>query len=61
MIKFLPKNLKNYGIVALLGLSAIAQAQLNWTPAGPIYSAGRIRNMVVDKQDVSGNNFYAAL
>jgi len=60
MIKFLSKKLfKTISLVALTGLTANMDAQtLNWSPAGPIYTAGRARNMIVDKNDASGNTLY---
>ena len=43
---------KVLGLIALAGLTTVLSAQtMNWKPAGPIYSAGRARNMVVDKND----------
>lgn len=30
----------------------------NWSPAGPIYTAGRARNLIVDKNDASGATLY---
>ena len=61
MIKYISKKLvKTTGIVALTALSTFVQAQtINWAPAGPLYTVGRIRNMVVDKTDASGNTLYA--
>lgn len=60
MIKFLSKKLiKSLSIIALSGLTVSMDAQtLNWNPAGPIYTAGRTRNMIVDKTDASGNTLY---
>jgi len=58
MIKYLSKNLvKAVAVVALAGLSGVADAQ-SWSQAGPIYNAGRSRNMIVDKNDPSGNTMY---
>lgn len=57
--------IKLLGITVLTGISSIADAQptpppvLNWSQAGPILTAGRARNMVVDKADPSGNTLYA--
>lgn len=60
MIKFLSKKLiKSLSILALSGLTVTMDAQtFNWSPAGPIYTAGRTRNMIVDKADASGNTLY---
>src|SRR5437879_6195018 len=60
MTKFLSKKLiKAYGIIAFTGLTTVADAQtLNWAPAGPIYNAGRARNIIVDKADPSGNTLF---
>ncbi|MBA3680269.1 MAG: T9SS type A sorting domain-containing protein [Bacteroidetes bacterium] len=58
MIKYLSQKLvKAAAIVALIGLTGVAEAQ-SWSQAGPIYNAGRARNMVVDKNDPSGNTMY---
>ncbi|MCC6371042.1 MAG: hypothetical protein IT236_08565, partial [Bacteroidia bacterium] len=35
-----------------------AQSTYTWSPVGPIYTAGRARNMVVDKNDATGNTLY---
>ncbi|MBL7912012.1 MAG: T9SS type A sorting domain-containing protein [Bacteroidia bacterium] len=60
MIKYLSKKLvKAVAVVALAGLSGVADAQpFNWSQAGPIYNAGRSRNMIVDKNDPTGNTLY---
>ncbi len=60
MIKYISKKLvKVAGIFALTGLCLFVQAQtINWNQAGPIYAAGRMRNMVVDKADASGQTMY---
>ncbi len=60
MIKYLSHKLvKAVAVVALAGLSGAVDAQApNWSQAGPIYNAGRSRNMVVDKNDPSGNTLY---
>lgn len=60
MIKYLSKKLvKAVAVVALAGLSGVIDAQpFNWSQAGPIYNAGRSRNMIVDKNDPSGNTLY---
>lgn len=60
MIKFLSKKLiKSLSLIAFTGLTVTMNAQtLNWSPAGPIYTAGRVRNMIVDKLDASGNTLY---
>lgn len=58
MIKYLSSKLvKVAAFVALTGLSGVADAQ-SWSQAGPIYNAGRSRNMIVDKNDPSGNTMY---
>ncbi|HQQ94980.1 MAG TPA: T9SS type A sorting domain-containing protein [Bacteroidia bacterium] len=47
------------GLLTLSALPVLSQAQnFNWSCAGPIYSAGRARNMVVDKVDVTGKTLY---
>lgn len=60
MIKYLSQKLvKASAIVALAGLTNLVDAQtFNWSQAGPIYNAGRSRNMLVDKNDASGNTLY---
>jgi hypothetical protein len=60
MIKFLSEKFtKSFGVAILAGFCVVAEAQnLNWAPAGPVLTAGRIRNMVVDKADPSGNTLY---
>lgn len=59
-MKFLSKKLfKTICLAALSTLTAGLDAQtMNWSPAGPIYTAGRTRNMIVDKNDASGNTLY---
>jgi len=56
------KFTKAFGLVILTTLTGFLNAQTtdwNWSPAGPIYTAGRIRNMIVDKTDPSGKTLYA--
>lgn len=56
MTKFLSEKIaKALGIAALVSISTVADAQFNWSPAGPVYTAGRIRNMIVDKNDNSNS------
>ncbi|MGZ4042528.1 MAG: WD40/YVTN/BNR-like repeat-containing protein, partial [Bacteroidia bacterium] len=46
-------------LVFFAGLTVTTDAQtFNWSPAGPIYTAGRARNMLVDKADAGGNTLY---
>lgn len=49
---------KVVGLIALTGLSHFSNAQFNWSSAGPVYTAGRARNMIVDKNDPSGKTLY---
>jgi hypothetical protein len=59
MIQRFTKLGKTLGLVGFLSLSGLIDAQnFDWAPAGPIYSAGRSRNMVVDKSDVTGNTLF---
>lgn len=60
MINYMVQRItKLIGILALTGLSGLIEAQtMNWSPAGPIYTAGRSRNMIVDKSDPTGNTMY---
>lgn len=60
MIKYLSKKLvKAIAVVALAGSIGAVDAQtFNWSQAGPIYNAGRSRNMIVDNTDPSGNKLY---
>ncbi len=46
------------GLIALGGLFNLVQAQINWSSAGPVYTAGRARNLIVDKNDATGNTLY---
>ncbi len=40
------------GLISLIGLSSLLEAQpFDWAPAGPVYNAGRARNMIVDKSN----------
>jgi hypothetical protein len=52
------KFTKSLVLIALTGLSSLVQAQFTWSPAGPIYTAGRARNMIVDKNDATGQTMY---
>jgi len=49
-----------FGTLALVVASQLMEAQtsFDWKLAGPLYTAGRIRNMVVDKNDASGKTLY---
>ncbi|MDX2174776.1 MAG: T9SS type A sorting domain-containing protein [Bacteroidota bacterium] len=60
MIKYVSKKIvKVAGVFALTCLSFFAEAQsINWAQAGPIYAAGRMRCMIIDKSDPSGNTMY---
>jgi hypothetical protein len=60
MIKYLSQKLvKAFALVALAGLTGVVDAQtFNWSQAGPIYNAGRSRNMIVDKNDPTGKTLY---
>src|SRR4051812_15718141 len=51
---------KVLGLVALTGVSGLADAQstFSWSPAGPIYTSGRARNIIVDANDPSGNTLF---
>ncbi|MDI1353703.1 MAG: T9SS type A sorting domain-containing protein [bacterium] len=50
---------KSLGLAALLGLSPLIESQtMNWAPAGPVNTAGRARNMIVDNRDASGNTLF---
>ena len=53
MINYTPKRItKVLGLIALIGLSGLLNAQTHsWAPAGPVYNAGRARNMIVDQSD----------
>lgn len=55
----LQKLIKAFSVVALTGASVTIDAQtLNWSQAGPVYTAGRARNIVMDKADPSGKTLY---
>jgi len=59
MIQRFTKLGKTLGLLGFISLSGLIEAQnFSWAPAGPIYSAGRSRNMVVDKSDVSGKTLF---
>lgn len=46
------KITKLLGLIALTGLSGLMEAQpFSWVPAGPVYNAGRARNMIVDRNN----------
>jgi hypothetical protein len=51
MINYMSQRItKVLGLIALSGLSSFVSAQpMSWAPAGPVYNAGRARNMIVDK------------
>lgn len=63
MNKKVQNFVKVLGMTILTGLSGLVDAQstptLNWRQAGPVYTAGRARNIVVDKADPSGKTIYA--
>lgn len=60
MMKYISNKVtKALGLIALTGLSGLMDAQtMNWSPAGPIYNAGRARNILVDMNDPSGSTIY---
>jgi hypothetical protein len=60
MIKYVSKKLvKISGVFALTSIGLFTEAQpFNWNPVGPIYSAGRMRSMIVDNADASGQTLY---
>jgi len=67
MINYMSQKFsKTLGLIAFTGLSFILDAQplpvaptdINWSLAGPIYTSGRSRNIVVDKTDASGKTLY---
>lgn len=49
-----------FGSLAIVALSQFAEAQtaFDWKLAGPLYTAGRIRNMIVDNADPSGRTLF---
>lgn len=52
--------LKAVGVFALTGICGISNAQtFEWGEAGPLYTAGRSRNIVIDKTDATNNTMYA--
>ena len=54
------KVTKTLGILALTSLTTLLDAQtFTWESAGPIYTAGRVRNMVIDKVDPTGKTMFA--
>jgi hypothetical protein len=60
MINMSQNFTKILGFVALSALGTFAEAQtnINWAPAGPVYTAGRARNMIVDNTDPSRTRLY---
>ena len=59
MISISKKTLKVLGLIVLSGLMSFVNAQnFDWSPAGPIYSAGRARNIIIDKTDLTGKTIY---
>src|SRR6188768_1004989 len=55
------KFTKSLGLIVLAGWAGVSEAQapnFKWSAAGPVYTAGRIRNMVVDKSDPTKQRFY---
>jgi hypothetical protein len=44
---------------ALVGSQLTMLSQINWAPAGPVTTPSRIRSVIVDNQDQSGNKLYA--
>jgi len=59
MISISKKTLKVFGLIVLSGLMSFVNAQnFDWSPAGPIYSAGRARNIIIDKTDLTGKTIY---
>ena len=57
------KVTKALGLIVLSTLGSFSFAQnspssFNWSQAGPVYNAGRSRNMVIDQRDASHNTFY---
>lgn len=61
MMNYISKKVKKaLGLIALTGLSGLMSAQsMNWSLAGPVYNAGRVRNILIDKLDATGNTIYA--
>lgn len=57
-MNMIQKFTKILALVAITGMSSLVEAQQKWSPAGPVYTAGRARNMVVDKNDPTGNTLY---
>src|SRR6218665_214881 len=64
MMKYTTQKLKALALIVLSGLSSLSYAQntppsaFKWSQAGPVYNAGRSRNLVVDQRDASGNTMY---
>jgi hypothetical protein len=54
------KFIKAISLLTFAGASLLSQAQtIDWGLAGPLYTAGRIRNVVVDIGDATGNTLWA--
>ena len=59
IISISKKTVKVIVLIVLTGLISFVNAQnFDWSPAGPIYSAGRARNIIIDKLDVTGKTIY---
>lgn len=61
MINYMSHRItKILGLVAFTGSMGLLEAQstFTWNPAGPVYTAGRSRNMVVDKADPTSKTLY---
>jgi hypothetical protein len=60
MIQYTSKRIaKTLALFLFTGTSALFEAQVyNWGSIGPVYTAGRSRNIIADKADASGNTLY---
>jgi hypothetical protein len=60
MIHYTLKRITSaFALFLFMGLSALLEAQVyNWGSIGPVYTAGRSRNIIADKTDASGNTLY---
>ena len=54
------KITKVLSLIAMTGSLGLLEAQstFTWNPAGPIYTAGRARNMLIDKNDPTSKTLY---
>ncbi len=58
MKQTLLRSLLSLFVISLHSAGIAQSTDWTWSPAGPIYTAGRARNMIVDRLDASGKTLY---